>query len=417
MTHFIFLIIFSLQRIKGAFYVEPSSKSPKLIPLNKSYALVEYKDSFVIEDFTAIQKVVFLGDEIDMGEEIKFAIASEKYSHEKVNADGTYLQPLIEGKNIIAKIDLCTGYKHLHIEITEYRVTEPESSTYFKNIVNFQNMSDIDKENLICLNDKRKVVLSLGYSEDVQVQNCITKIDLCNKDDDPSCQSLSEGENDLGPLKESKPLIIRINDSFKKDIELIACNEQNARRILRNTADWICTIENKTVNFFKREWEDFQIEKVYFGETVQIIHFGYNNTFEHIPRESNLIVKYISKDKNDTMNRLQLMTNMTPCPSYIRNEKWLELDKTHIIIISTTAAILFAMILLIIVCVIKRNAAKKSTTTVDVNPTYGDVEEYDGYYMDTKVTDNNEDYNKSEYNEDGEYIGSEMKDTNQYYSN
>merc|ERR1719282_1914955 len=103
------------------------------------------------------------------------------------------------------------------------------------------------------------------------------------------------------------------------------------------------------------------------------------------------------------------MTNMTPCPSYIRNEKWLELDKTHIIIISTTAAILFAMILLIIVCVIKRNATKNTTTNIDVNPTYGDVEEYDGYYIDTKLTDNNEDYNKSEYNEDGEYIGSEMK--------
>ena len=67
-------------------------------------------------------------------------------------------------------------------------------------------------------------------------------------------------------------------------------------------------------------------------------------------------------------------------------------------------------------CMIKRNLKKRTASTIkDVNPIYGDAVEYYEYYFDTKVTDENPEYNKPQYNEDGEYIRSEIRETNQYH--
>ena len=52
-----------------------------------------------------------------------------------------------------------------------------------------------------------------------------------------------------------------------------------------------------------------------------------------------------------------------------------------------------------------------SQVTIDVNPTYGETAEYDGYYTDTKLTDENEHYNKNE----DDYIKSEIRDKNDVY--
>ena len=59
-------------------------------------------------------------------------------------------------------------------------------------------------------------------------------------------------------------------------------------------------------------------------------------------------------------------------------------------------------------------AIKDIEVSKDVNPTYGETVEYDRYYTETKVTDENEDYNKEQYDED-EYIQSEIRDKNDDY--
>ena len=354
MIGLIFLIISSIGTIIEASDVRFGPRLPKLIPLNKSYALIDYIDSFAFGDFSTVVSVAFLADEINAYEKKYFAIASVEYTDEKVNEDGTYLQPLKEGwntMNLMAKIDLCTEYKNLYIKITA--ASYSSISPRFKSTVDFKNMSDIDKENLICVDNEKTVVLSFEYSQDLQVKNCIRKLELCNED---TCEILSEGRNDLGGLAASEPVHIRMNDHYRKDIKLISCSEQSARRILRNTANWICVIENRTLNFFQREWEDFQIYKVYFGEIVQVISFGNNNTFEYIPMESKLIVTYTTKDAKQSY-RLQFQTNIPPCQS---NSAWESTTQVTVYLIVTSVIV----VALVIATVVGVFFWRKQRTTV-----------------------------------------------------
>ena len=87
------------------------------------------------------------------------------------------------------------------------------------------------------------------------------------------------------------------------------------------------------------------------------------------------------------------------------------------IIISVVIAVLIVISLGIIFYQVKKKNFQDSKVSSfkDRNPTYGDVVEYEGYYIETKATDENEDYNKSQHGEDGEYIRSEIKETNQFY--
>ena len=181
---------------------------------------------------------------------------------------------------------------------------------------------------------------------------------------------------------------------------------------LTKTSEWICVNRRKEIRFFKKEWhDDFYINEIHFGD--QMLEFG-DNAVENIPDTLNVELTitigrtdvYFQSDDDDMMTE-SFHYQLTYCAD----------QSSFIPYIIGIVGVLVVIIVIIATVLISRysktKAIKDSQVSKDVNPTYGETGHNDGYYTETKVTDNNEDYNKEQYDE--EYIKSEIRDKNDVY--
>ena len=169
----------------------------------------------------------------------------------------------------------------------------------------------------------------------------------------------------------------------------------------------------KEIRFFKKEWDDdFYINEIHFGD--QMLEFG-DNAVENIPDTLNVELTitigrtdvYFESNGDGDMISKSFNFQLTYCAD----------QSSFIPYIIGIVGVLVVIIVIIATVLISRysktKAIKDSQVSKDVNPTYGETDHYDGYYTETKVTDENEDYNKEKYDE--EYIKSEIRDKNDVY--
>ena len=67
---------------------------------------------------------------------------------------------------------------------------------------------------------------------------------------------------------------------------------------------------------------------------------------------------------------------------------------------------------IIVVIICRRRGTEKKIVIKDMNPTYGDNTEYEGYYTETQLTNENKHYNSEDYYEDD----SEIREKNVIYN-
>ena len=79
----------------------------------------------------------------------------------------------------------------------------------------------------------------------------------------------------------------------------------------------------------------------------------------------------------------------------------------------TILTIIFGVVT-VIFCWKKKNSKEKAVTK-DINPTYEDSDQYDNDYIETKFTNQNEDYGLQNYGDGEEYTASETRERNQNY--
>ena len=387
--------------------------------VNDSYVEVSYSDAFHFGNFSDITRVTLHGYEPTNPQPIAFAEGSPAYTKEEIDVDGVPTQPLNEEKKLLAKMDLCIEYC-LFIRI--FTKENFKDSKVYRNQVDFYKVDKNELENILCLENGRKIWLSLNDSENFLLRSCIQTVELF---DGLSYQRIHEGfnkftfrTNKVNKFKR-KVKSIRINSMYVRNIEVRTSIDQKIIQILRSTKDWICVTREKKLNYFRKEWAEFKIQDLYYNHHCSNqISFGSNsvvNISESLQLE--LWVIYSIKQEGNKVsenNQFQFYSKLNYCKNQIEDT---EEDLLTITMVAAAIAVTVVIALATTTfCIIKRNIKKITASTIkDVNPIYGDAVEYYEYYFDTKMTDENAEYNKPQYNEDGEYIRSEIRETNHYH--
>ena len=88
-------------------------------------------------------------------------------------------------------------------------------------------------------------------------------------------------------------------------------------------------------------------------------------------------------------------------------------DNLAVILISTIVAVFMLIVVVIFSLIIFRrmNVKKNFSVNKDINPTYGNNTEYEGYYTETKLTNENKYYQSEDYYGDD----SEIRENNVVY--
>jgi len=396
----------------SSFEVSKTGIAPVLTPVNDSFVRVDYKDAFIIEDFSQVTEIEFYtGDEY-------FALASEEYNHIAfMDEYNRVVQPLVEGKQLLACMDPCQTYNSLYVRISGY--DGHVDSIQFSNKPD--EICEEESYSWICYEDNT-ITLSREKSDIFQIRNCIRKVEVLNE---TLPTELNEGENFNIMLENEKKAHLYLtfeNSDIDIDIDIVSCREQNRRMILSNTSDWICVNGSNVISFFKTEWEDFNIHEVHYDKNE--IKFGQNKV-ENIPKTLILELMITTGDSHVYAESIDDM--ITECDQYqltncldesfddtIQPSERAE-DAISPYVIGIVSVLLVVVVVIITVVIITKYFRNKkvldSQVSTDVNPTYGETAEYDGYYAETKFSDENEHYNK-----DGdEYIKSEIRDKNEVY--
>ena len=252
-----------------------SSLGPEIKRLNDTFILVNYQDILASIDFSLIRRVKFY----QQTPEYKLlAEASINYEGEPIIQTGEILvQPLEEGQDLLTKIDPCTNYYDLYLEFEH--VEEKFITSTFK-LSPSMFISEINR--WLCYEDDNSVHLSLDSPENTFLRPCADRVFLSTK---VGFIELSNGVNQDIKITDYRLSMIRYaKDGIVKRVEtneeLITCSEQRKRNILQNTEEWICMKENDKVDYFKQQWEEFEIKELNYRKkklTLQTLKFGLND--------------------------------------------------------------------------------------------------------------------------------------------
>ena len=421
------LILLFLPSLSYPFDVKKTGRSPIITPVNDSFVLVNYQDAFIIEDFSEVVKIEFYNKK-QQGREISeyYALADKSQSMLWIDPNKRIVQPLVEGADLLAKMNPCKTYNYLYVRISGHQGHKDSIQFDYSPV---QKCEETINSWICQSHEDNSIILSQEKSDVFQVRNCLKEVGICNTvGNGNGVRFLPEGKNNIRMEDENKTIIIiKLYLEFHefhefsdcKQVELLSCTDQCRMMLLRNTSDWICVNGNYNINISKTEWYDFKIEEIYFGD--QLLEFGIN-TIENIPESLKIELTTIIGEIDDYDVRIEDMIpvtftyHLTNCADKfcLKSEN---VNNTNLYVIGTAGGLFIIVVIIAIVVISKYSqtkANKQMEVSKDVNPTYGETVEYDGYYTETKVTDENEDYNKEQYDED-EYIQSEIRDKNDGY--
>ena len=178
------------------------------------------------------------------------------------------------------------------------------------------------------------------------------------------------------------------------------------------TEDWICVAENRDLlNFQRRKWEDFEIKYVLYEN--KSLNFKSVTSVEEIPKSLQGNVTIEIKGLNEFVFNTPLhLVQLTYCvnPFEANNYKSKEDDSTLVVIPISISVGLLILVLTVIIIIYKKNVEKK-VVMKDINPTYGDNADYDGYYTETTLSNENKYYQSEDYYGDA----SEIRENNILY--
>ena len=178
--------------------IKTSDFVPEIQRLNDTFILVNYLDSFDCLDFSQIQKIEFYQRNPDK----HLAVASSTHKGDPtIQSDGILVQQLLEGQDLLAKIDPCAEYLYLYINVEDAEGAEAGPFKFSPSMF----LSEINR--WLCYEDDESVHLSLDSPENILLRSCAQKFQISQK-------MLSEGINQDIKNSEFKNSQLRI---IKKD--------------------------------------------------------------------------------------------------------------------------------------------------------------------------------------------------------
>ena len=195
-------------------------REPEIKSKNNSFVTVSFENVFNITDFSKIRRVKFY-ERVSGQLPENSAEASVQYKEEKINDKGVVIQPLDQGKDLLAKIEPCKKYKNFVLTI--YTMSDHFDSLPFR----FSIILD-RKDNWICYEHDSSITLSLENSINREFDECVDAIEF---DDGLDRKVLSEGNNVDVKISASKEATLRIHHDGYVDnllnVPIISCDLQS----------------------------------------------------------------------------------------------------------------------------------------------------------------------------------------------
>ena len=383
---------------------------PKMKPFNGSHVSLNFEVAFKIQDFSQIIKVRISQTDYYRNRE---SILTEASIHHNDGVSYVNHQYLEKGKALLVKLNPCQSSKYLYITI--FGVDSLIKSRLFFYKVDIQEAFKWETDRFICAVNNQTVYIS---PENFFIQYCAEKIDI---NIGGYWQTLEEGFNKIPYDKNaaSANLLLTftrgVQSYYLQQVKLLFCNDQFLNRRVVKTDDWICVVKNENLlRFYKRKWEDFEIKDVLYEN--KSLNFKSVTSVEEIPKslQGNFTLEIEGLNEfvfKTTVHCVQLTYCVNPLESNSYKSK--EENDNHVVIaISISGGLLLSVLTVIIIIIIYKRNVEKKVVMKDINPTYGDNEDYDGYYTETAITNENKYYQSEDYDENA----SEIRENNALYS-
>ena len=312
---------------------------PTITVINQSYVFLDYQNSVIIKNFSLIDKIIVYNQPLE-----------SKYEYPKIDAlaiaykDNSDYHPILEqnlteGEGLHMYLDPCKQYSTL---ILKFLKTHFYTDTLL-NQIEFSydpiEAIDVNVDSWICSENSTSVRLSINQSKIYQVNSCMTYLHhFKNK---TIKEPLIDGSNEVLEMTDNRLTIFFYlgTKPYSENLQLKPCDK--------------------------------------FTETID----------------------YQDKDRNETssVGRNTISLNKTMA---IQVEKGVPKQDSLLVLIigGATGSVCFlilSLLMMILVTrrrVIRNEAERNRVVFKDLNPEYGSAEEYDGYYIQSMITDENEDY-------------------------